>query len=318
MATVLITGVNGTIGRHLAHVLAGAGWSLVGLDQAAQPKDPHVPMQYISGDVRDAAVLRQAVQMQPDSVIHLAALVHVRDPDLTFSDYSSLNYRASEQLFHLAGTQGVKRVILASTVEVYGPVSSLVPINEATRCRPDTDYGRSKLLAEEALATAAERHGFSYAAMRLAPVYSSEFRLNLDKRLYLKAPTLGYYVGSGDYSIALCALPNIGHFVSQWLASKGAPSGAFNVADESAYPIKQVLELERQKGRCPYTLRLPYVPALTAISVFETGLRLLGRSSGMISVDNLRKLARSTVWDVQRAQAVAGRFPHNLNNTLGA
>jgi nucleoside-diphosphate-sugar epimerase len=277
----------------------------------------HPNLQYISLDITDNNAVAQVFESSSaDTLIHLAALVHVRDPLLSFSDYSRMNFRASEFVFQSAIASGIRRILFASTVEVYGRVPQNGLVSESTSCRPDTDYARTKLLAEEALRRLAVNGEVTYAILRLAPVYSRDFRLNLDKRLYLGAGRLGYYLGRGEYSLSLCSIHNIAHFVWRWLEQASPQVAVYNLADEHNYPIKSILERERQAGRCPVTLALPYWPCAAAVSAIEWGLSLAGRTSGMLNVDNVRKLTSSTVWVSDRAQAAVGGLPWGIENTL--
>ncbi|MGC4065883.1 MAG: SDR family oxidoreductase [Polyangiaceae bacterium] len=210
-----------------------------------------------------------------DAVVHLAALVHVRKSELGFADYAKLNYYASEHLFERAAEAGVGRLAFASTVEVYGPKLDGAVVDEEASCQPDSDYGRSKLLAEESLRRIARVHGTSYCIMRFAPVYASDFRLNLDKRLYLKPPWLGYRLGNEDYRLSLCSVRGISRrgssagwaprtrlparstwltserirFASSWTSSGGtitcAPSWLY-----PCYPACLSWQLEKSCRRC--------------------------------------------------------------------
>jgi nucleoside-diphosphate-sugar epimerase len=317
MGTTLVTGVTGTVGRHVTRALLRAGHSVIGVALDQQHPEPHERLTYHQVEITDSSAIRDLMTRQSvDTLVHLAALVHVRDSRLGFPDYCRLNFRASENLFQLAKNSGVRRIIFASTTEVYGPTSNNQLVNECAICRPDSDYARSKLLAEEALTAVATESTLSYAVLRLAPVYASGFRLNLDKRIYLRAPTVGYYLSSGDYRLSLCSVHNIEHFVTRWLELAPARSGVFNLADENAYSIKQLLDAERRKGRCTVTLRLPFAPCLVAIALVEAALSIAGRQSQMLTVGNIRKLVRSAAWDTSRATAAVGHLPWNMDNTL--
>lgn len=316
MGRVLITGMTGTVGRHVAAALLRAGHTVLGvsLDEDCPLKDERLTYQKL--DIADYSEVESFLaRHSADTLVHLAALVHVRDTNLGFSDYSRLNFRASEHLFEKAQAIGVRQIIFASTVEVYGATPSGQSVSEDAPCKPESDYARTKLLAEEALTAAAAKARLSYAILRFAPVYAAGFRLNLDKRLYLRAPDIGYYVSRGDYRLGLCSVHNIEHFVTKWLELARPPSGIYNLADERSYPIKELLERERQKGRCHVTLRLPYMPSLAAVAVLEAGLAAAGRQSKMLTVGNIRKLVRSTTWDVTRARSVVGHFPWDIDNT---
>lgn len=316
MKRVLVTGCNGTVGRYVSRSLLDAGYSVIGLSLEPTSRVSHERFDYHRIDLTDVdSVAKLVVTRRPDVLVHLAALVHVRSEELTFVDYCRLNYQASKRLFELAATNGAGQIVFSSTIEVYGPTPDGVVIDEDYPCRPDSDYARTKLLAEASLAEVRERRGIATATLRFAPVYAPDFRLNLDKRLYLKR-RLAYYVGSGKYSIDLCSVRNIDHFVVRWLAQGSAPSGIFNLADPRSYSIAELLDRESRAGRSRLTLRVPLWPAVAAAAAFETAMGVVGRSPGMYTAGNVRKLVRSARWDTRKAVSVVGPLPFDIDNTL--
>lgn len=316
MSCVLITGCNGLVGRYVTNALLAAGHRVLGVSLEDASPTSGANFSYFQLDVTHyGAVERLLASNAFDSIVHLAALVHVRHKNYGFADYTRVNYRASENLFRAAATRG-GRIVFASTIEVYGPTAQNQAVTEAAPCNPDSDYARSKLLAEESLSRLAEASAVSYAILRFAPVYAGDFTLNLDKRLYLRKP-IGYYVAGGDYQLALCSVHNIAHFVVRWLASERPTTGIFNIADASSYPIKELLQRERRAGRCVATMRLPYLPCLAAIATLETTYAILGRETGAVTTKNLRKLVRSTTWDTRRATVAVGTLPWTIDNTPG-
>lgn len=317
MNSVLVTGCNGTVGRHTCHALLNAGYRVVGL--SLEPTSPiqHERFVYTCVDLTDAdAVDALVAQERAATLVHLAALVHVRSDELSFVDYCRLNYQASKHLFAVAAANGTKRVVFSSTIEVYGQTPDGTTVDESYPCRPDSDYAKTKLLAEGSLTDTALQYGIRVAILRLAPVYAPDFRLNLDKRLYL-APHIAYYVGRGRYRLDLCSVRNIEHFIVRWIAMDPSPSGTFNLADSRSYGITGLLEREARAGRSRLTLRVPFWPAVAGAAAFEIAMSLFGRSAGMYTANNVRKLARSTHWDTSRAIAAVGSLPFDIDNTLG-
>ena len=74
----LITGVNGFCGRHLAAHLFAAGYRVAGFDLGDGPP-PDLPL--YQGDIADpAAVAAVLNRVQPDAIVHLAALLNPRLP----------------------------------------------------------------------------------------------------------------------------------------------------------------------------------------------------------------------------------------------
>ena len=313
MSLVLVTGHNGVVGRHVTRALLGSGHRVIGA--SLQGDCASSPPAFIGRklDITDDSATRQLLSEHTvDAVVHLAALVHVRHEQLGFAAYNRVNHRASEQLFTQATRKGVRRFLFASTIEVYGPTTAGQSVAEDAPCSPESDYARTKLLAEEALTRVAEETSSKYAIMRLAPAYSPDFRLNLEKRLFLRK-SVGFFVGNGDYQLALCHLENIAYFVTRWLGLEEPASGIFNLADRRTYPIKELLQRERLAGRCPVTLRLPYAASFAAIGALQTALSISGRQPGMICTENLRKLVRSATWDTRRATLAVGPLPWLLN-----
>ena len=147
MGKVLITGVNGYIGRHVAFRLAKAGHYIHGVSLEPDCFASQSNIGYTQGDITDTQCMKVLFERNKfDAVVHLAALVHVRSADYGFDDYSRVNFRASETLFQLAAECQVPRVMFASTVEVYGPTANGAKISEDAPCRPDSDYARANCL----------------------------------------------------------------------------------------------------------------------------------------------------------------------------
>jgi nucleoside-diphosphate-sugar epimerase len=63
----------------------------------------------------------------------------------------------------------VKRVIYASTASVYGPTRGVV--TEKSKCKPESPYGKYKLMGEKQCLDAHERHGLDTVVLRFATVY---------------------------------------------------------------------------------------------------------------------------------------------------
>jgi len=316
MKSVLVTGCNGTVGRYVTRALLGTGYRVIGLSLEPVPHVPHERFDYQCIDLTDSSAVAELVTRErPDALVHLAALVHVRSAQLGFLDYCRLNYDASKRLFEVAANSSTKKIVFSSTIEVYGPTPDGVTIDEAYSCRPDSDYARTKLLAEAALTEIGAAHGIAAVALRFAPVYAPDFRLNLDKRLYL-AKRVTYTLGPANYSLSLCSVRNIEHFILRWLAHENSVSGVFNLCDARSYGISELLARESRVGGPRLQLRIPFWPAVAAGAAFETSMNLLGRSAGMYTANNIRKLVRSAHWDTSKAASAVGPLPFDIDNTL--
>ena len=151
----IVTGGAGFLGSHVADHLGQQGHDVTILDTAESSRHPTT-----LGDLLDldhvTAALRGA-----EAVCHLGAIGDVylamEKPYLA----AAVNVTGTANVCEAARSQGVGRVILASTWEVYGkPVRQ--PMDEEHPCAPDHPYNITKL--------AGERVGLAYAHFKNVPV----------------------------------------------------------------------------------------------------------------------------------------------------
>lgn len=141
---VLITGVKGFTGQYVAAELQANGWDVWGMGSQPDPSDPN----YRCVDLLDAEGLHGVVaDVQPDAVVHLAAIAFVGHGDA--DAFYRVNLLGTRNLLAaLAGGQHKPRcVLLASSANVYGNATEGV-LAEDTLPNPANDYAVSKLAME--------------------------------------------------------------------------------------------------------------------------------------------------------------------------
>ncbi len=144
---LLITGVGGFVGRHLAHTLAReTDWELWGWARRPVNGLPD-RLQVAQVDLRDPEAVRQGLaRLLPEGIIHLAAQSDVgeswRDPWGTFET----NVRGTLNLLEGIRALGLRpRILVVTSNEVYGFIRpEEVPIREDQPFRPANPYGVSK------------------------------------------------------------------------------------------------------------------------------------------------------------------------------
>ncbi len=140
---VLITGVQGFTGRHMATELEQNGYEVWGIGSAT-PGEPRT----LEADLIDTASLLAAVQtIQPQYVIHLAGIAFVgHGQPKAFYDINLVGTRnLLEALASVADK--LKCVLLASSANVYGNLQSGL-LSELNPTNPANDYAVSKLAME--------------------------------------------------------------------------------------------------------------------------------------------------------------------------
>jgi len=164
---VLVTGVAGFVGRHLADAVIGRGARVWGVGFGELPAGLRLE-RWTSADVTDAAAVAAAVaEAEPQWVIHLAgqssAALSFRQPVET--------YRAN-----VLGTWGLldavrrhareARVLLVGSGEAYGPQAAGSRASESAPFRPVSPYALSKAAADSVGEAFANRHGLDLVRTR--------------------------------------------------------------------------------------------------------------------------------------------------------
>lgn len=127
MATVLITGGCGFIGRHVAAELIGAGHAVrlydALIEQVHGPEgiaeDVPAEAAVYRGDIRSPGDLAEALE-GCDAVIHLAAEVGVGQSMYEIARFTGVNDLGTAVLLETVAAHPVKRLVVASSMSVYG------------------------------------------------------------------------------------------------------------------------------------------------------------------------------------------------------
>ena len=165
---LLVTGGAGYIGGTVATILTQAGHNVTVLDNLCHSKRNQVPadVRFVEADVenrlRVEALLRE---LQPDGVLHFAALIEAGESMQKPEIYFRNNTASTLALLEAMLTTGVKKLVFSSTAAVYGEPEH-VPIEETAKLAPTNAYGESKLLVEHMLRWFNRIHGLRYASLR--------------------------------------------------------------------------------------------------------------------------------------------------------
>jgi len=155
-------------------------------------------VEVLIGDVTDQATVQSAMQ-GVDAVIHIAALLHTVNPPLEMREkYERINVGGAATVVEAAISTGVNRVVLFSTIAVYGHADGCV-LNEQSPTQPDTFYAETKLSAEQLVLNAKRKDGQPLGTvLRLGAVYGSRIKGNYGRLTRALARHRFIPIGSGS------------------------------------------------------------------------------------------------------------------------
>lgn len=168
---ILVTGGAGFIGSHLCEKYVSEGHTVICLDNFMSGSITNIfPLlknrcfKLIKGDIRDPALLSEVVR-DVDYVLHLAAQIHVDrsivEPKLTYD----INVLGTLNVLEAARVHDVKKVVYASTSEVYGAAQT-APMNEGHPLDAPHPYGASKIAADRMCHSYIKTYGMDIFIMR--------------------------------------------------------------------------------------------------------------------------------------------------------
>jgi len=150
---VLVTGADGFIGSHLTEMLLEQGYFVKALSYYNSFNNwgwlddvKHPNLEVISGDVRDPHFCKY-ITKDIDIVFHLAALIAIPYSYIAPDSYVDTNIKGTLNICQAAKENGVKKIIVTSTSEVYG-TALYTPIDEKHPKQPQSPYSASKIGAD--------------------------------------------------------------------------------------------------------------------------------------------------------------------------
>lgn len=289
MTKVLVTGAGGFLGSTLVNELCKLGVAVRGVLREPKRSSLLPPeVETIWSDIRDAQKMKQAVS-GCDAVVHLAAKVHTIDKQSDEQDYEAVNVEGTRNVLDAAVGSGLRRVVFASSVKVFGEETSRC-LDESWHPAPKTSYGRSKWLAEQLVSQYTTRHGLTAVSLRFPMVYGPTLRGNLYQMI--EAIDKGRFPALPRLSMVRSLL-HIQNFVQAVLLCLRAPCfrrTAYIVADSNPYCVTDLYDwLRAGLGRSPARWRVP----LWVLKGGAWGGDLLQLVSGVhvpLSSDRLTKL----------------------------
>ena len=185
---VLITGATGAIGPRVTQFLYQAGFRI----RAFSIDAPTVGMfpqgvEILIGDVTDKAAVQSAMQ-DVNAVVQMAALLHIGNPSSELrKKFEHINVRGTATVVEAAIKASVGRVVLFSSIALYGPGKGQI-LDEESSLLADTFHTQTKLAAEQIVLKAQRSGGKPIGTvLRLAAVYGSRIKGNYRRLVHLLA-----------------------------------------------------------------------------------------------------------------------------------
>ena len=271
---VLVTGGTGFVGSHLVERLLEDGYAVTCL-----VRDPRqvrwlegMEVQLIQGDCTRPESLAAALE-GVSLVFHCAGLTKARHA----RDYHLVNHLGTRNLLEACAqhTPGLEKFILVSSQAAAGPSRDGRPVTCSDKPQPVSDYGRSKLLAENEATTYKDR--FPVVILRPTAVYGPR-DADVFELFRWASRGLVMEMRGGDRYLNLCYVADLTAALLL-SAERSTESGSvYFVAESRTYSFSEFKDLLLSTGGVTArTIKVPYRVACLIGLVSEIGSLFTGR-----------------------------------------
>ncbi len=246
---VAVTGISGNLGRALARLLH-TETALVGIDRRPfreRPKD----VAHHQVDIRKRKVEEVFRQHRVEALIHLG-IIH--DPRVPFTEAHAFNILGTRRLLDLCLQHGVKKVVLLSAADVYGPSpeNSNFLTEEAPLMAADRYSGVRDLIELDMVAQSFLWQHPEVETVILRPVHIVGPTVRNAPSIYLRLERPVTVLGF-DPMIQLVHADDVCRALA--LSLRPGARGVYNVAGPGEVPLSLILkELGRRPIPIPHLL----------------------------------------------------------------
>lgn len=300
---ILVTGATGFIGSHLVERLSREGHTITCLAKETM----HVRVlqslgcRVVLADLANGAPLDRLLR-DAHTVYHLAGVTRARHP----RDYYQGNVVGTRRLVRacIESAPELRRFVFVSSLTASGPSRDGRPLSEDAPCRPVSDYGRSKMLAEDEVRSTGCR--LPWTIVRPSAVYGPRERDMYD---YIKIIRRGLepLIGLQDKLLSLIHVDDLVDGIVRAGESPQAAGRIYFLGSEQPYTYHQIsMAIARVFRSRPLCLRLPHW-LVYAIGASASALGALAGREVFFNVQKAREsVQRGWVCSVERARRELG------------
>lgn len=245
---VLITGVNGFIGAHIAQKFKKEGHVVTGIDISEAQNDCITEFYVIDVLKEDVQAILQNVR--PDIIIHCAGLANVpfslEQPMEDFQGNTVIVYRLLEGMRQCGLSKC--RFILMSSAAVYGQPTRL-PVREDDALKPMSPYALHKKMAEDICLYYVNNYHFDIRILRIFSAYGPGLKKQIFWDMYRKIKETGCLelFGTGVESRDYIYIDDLVEAISLIAMDKQSDHVIWNVANGQEVFIKDIAEIFARK-----------------------------------------------------------------------
>jgi nucleoside-diphosphate-sugar epimerase len=184
-------------------------------------------------------------------VAHFAGLSHDTRGVISASDYNKVNFELTKNIFSSFILSDASVFIYISSVKaVLDSVNG--PLTETHEQNPQTEFGKSKFLAEQYILSKDIPEGKRVYILRPCMINGPGNKGNLNLLYKLVSKGIPWPLGAFKNQRSFCSIDNLKFIFKELIEREDIPSGVYNVADDVPLSTNQVISiLAESQNRMP-------------------------------------------------------------------
>jgi nucleoside-diphosphate-sugar epimerase len=284
--TYLVTGGSGFIGTNLIPYIKRRGLQVVNLD-----RNSLLPV-FIN-------MFNKNIQC----VIHLAGKAHDFKKSSNPQEYYDVNFELTQKLYDAFLKSAATKFIFVSSVKAAADSVNGI-LTEDDNPDPKTDYGKSKLMAEQYMRSQPLPQGKSYYILRPCMIHGPGNKGNLNLLYQFVKKGIPYPLAGFENKRSFLSVENLCFIIKELIERDDIATGVYQVADDEPLSTNDVVSiLSTSTGKQSKLWRIS--PAL-----IQTVAKLGDKLKLPLTTERLNKLTESYVVSNQKIKLAIGKeFP---------
>lgn len=175
-----------------------------------------------------------------DTIIHLAGKAHDLKKSSDPGEYYKVNYELTKNLYDAFLKSEARKFIFVSSVKAAADKVEGI-LTEDTVPAPQTDYGKSKLMAEEYIQSQPLPEGKAYYILRPCMIHGPGNKGNLNLLYQFVKKGIPYPLAGFENKRSFLSVENLCFIIKSLIERNDIPSSAYQVSDDEPLSTNEVV-----------------------------------------------------------------------------
>jgi nucleoside-diphosphate-sugar epimerase len=191
-------------------------------------------------------------------VIHLAGRAHDIENTTSTDEYYQANTILTQNIFDAFLSSPAKVFITLSSVKACAD-SATEALTENHQSNPGTDFGRSKLFAENYIFASEFSEEKRVYILRPCMIHGFGNKGNLNLLFKTVSKNIPWPLGAIENKRSFCSIENLMFIIKELIERDDIPSGIYNVSDDEALSTIELIGLiAKSQNRKPKVWNIPH------------------------------------------------------------